>query len=675
MGKRDSGIDKDLLAFVSGLDASEGKQPTSKRSAKAAATGTESRAVPSLDEKVSLADLTAVLDDEMGFSGLKKRMTNVIEAEAVASGDSTERVANVEIVAAPLAPHEQTRLERQAAYELARREVSKWIPVIRANRQAKTLAFPAPVPQELSATSEAIVASAEPKTSLEQSIQRILQKSGMDGEEGIIKAEQLELNKLTPEEVERRYAELAKKRSLLFFSERKQKRHAKIKSKSYRKVVKRENERRIIKDAETSGDRLTEEELREERIKAELERIKERMTLKTRRAGKWAHDLMQKRRLEAGSREEVMQQVRDKDRLRQEILGKAAQFGAEFGSGSDVDSDNAEAEHFADEDYNAQEEEHGATILAKSSRAPGARRRREDDFDEDEDGDGDEDDKLSSFEGEELPENEVDEIFTSHQQEKAAAQAPVGRRTFAPSNPINKTEHVKDNGPATTETASSSDPLASLAGDALTVVSGLPKKAPRTTKKASSATSASALASAPTSISALFEAEGAEEGENESSLDQKTRAQLDMIKRAFAEDQVFAEFEAAKKAEVEADQPKDIDLTLPGWGAWGGEGIVPQKGKIILKSKDGVDPRKRKDAHLRHVIIHEKQAKKAATLMVAKTPFPFGSREAYERTLETPVGKEWNSTLTYTNRIEPRVRVKVGSIIEPIRFVKKDYSG
>lgn len=638
MGKKDSGIDKDLLAFVGGLDGPETKPQAVKATSKSPKTHA-SHSAKRQEDKVSLADLTAVLDEETGFYGLKKRMENIIEAEEVAGGNSTERFAKVEIVAAPLGSHEQAQLERQAAYELARKEVSKWIPVIRANRQAKNLSFPAPVPKELPTTTEAIVSSFAAQTSLEKSIQAILKKSGMDSEENLIKAEQLKLNKLTPEEVEKRYADLAKKRALLFFTERTSKRQSKIKSKSFRKVVRRERERRVIKETEASGDRLTEEEIREERMKAELERIKERMTLKTRKASKWAHDLMQHRRLEAGSREEVMQLVRDKDRLRQEILGKAAQYGAEFGSGSDLDEDNAEAEHFDDEDHDSATGERQPRVSIK--------RRRESDQ-------SSEDDELDSSREDELSGTEVDQIFQSHQAMKEATSAPVGRRKFNPSNPLNKVDSLD-----ASEDALACDPLASIA-----------KPAADARKKARKSGGDQAI---PTTsgLSTLFEAEDDEAA----SLDEKTKSQLDMIKLAFAEDQVFAEFEATKHMEVEAEQPKDIDLTLPGWGVWGGEGIAPQKGKIILKSKEGIDPRKRKDAHLRHVIIHEKQAKNAVKLMVAKPPFPFRSREEYEKTLGAPTGKEWNSTLNYTNKIKPRVRVKVGSIIDPIKFVRKDYSG
>ena len=44
-------------------------------------------------------------------------------------------------------------------------------------------------------------------------------------------------------------------------------------------------------------------------------------------------------------------------------------------------------------------------------------------------------------------------------------------------------------------------------------------------------------------------------------------------------DDVVAEFQSFKKSQEEAEQPKDICTALPGWGDWGGEGIVMSKRK------------------------------------------------------------------------------------------------
>ena len=51
------------------------------------------------------------------------------------------------------------------------------------------------------------------------------------------------------------------------------------------------------------------------------------------------------------------------------------------------------------------------------------------------------------------------------------------------------------------------------------------------------------------------------------------------IAQAFADDDVIDEFRDEKRDIQERDKPKDIDLTLPGWGEWHGEGLQPSKRK------------------------------------------------------------------------------------------------
>lgn len=51
------------------------------------------------------------------------------------------------------------------------------------------------------------------------------------------------------------------------------------------------------------------------------------------------------------------------------------------------------------------------------------------------------------------------------------------------------------------------------------------------------------------------------------------------IRQAFADDDVVEEFKEEKKARIEKDKPRDIDLTLPGWGDWGGTGVQASKKK------------------------------------------------------------------------------------------------
>lgn len=98
--------------------------------------------------------------------------------------------------------------------------------------------------------------------------------------------------------------------------------------------------------------------------------------------------------------------------------------------------------------------------------------------------------------------------------------------------------------------------------------------------------------------------DGGEDGESDS-LQQK---RID-IQQAFANDDVMEEFVREKSENEEASKPKDIDLSLPGWGSWAGAGIKPseRKKKLFTKKADPAPPRKDKD--LSHVIINEETSK------------------------------------------------------------------
>merc|ERR1712192_121216 len=83
----------------------------------------------------------------------------------------------------------------------------------------------------------------------------------------------------------------------------------------------------------------------------------------------------------------------------------------------------------------------------------------------------------------------------------------------------------------------------------------------------------------PISGSQLPEIIGYNEEENNMEDEEEEQSQKDLIAEAFADDDVVESFRAEKEALVAASKPKNIDLTLPGWGEWGGGGAVPSKRK------------------------------------------------------------------------------------------------
>ncbi|CAG8600169.1 9919_t:CDS:10 [Dentiscutata erythropus] len=98
--------------------------------------------------------------------------------------------------------------------------------------------------------------------------------------------------------------------------------------------------------------------------------------------------------------------------------------------------------------------------------------------------------------------------------------------------------------------------------------------------------------------------------------------QRELVARAFANDNVVEEFESEKQAIIDEDMPKEKDITLPGW---------------------------------------------AKKYLSTDIPHPFETREQYERSLRTPIGKEWNTNEVFQKMITPRVVTKMGVVIDPLK--------
>lgn len=141
--------------------------------------------------------------------------------------------------------------------------------------------------------------------------------------------------------------------------------------------------------------------------------------------------------------------------------------------------------------------------------------------------------------------------------------------------------------------------------------------------------------------------------------------------KGFAGDDVAAEFNREKKAIIAEEESSETVNYLPGWGAWAGDGMSKaeqkrNKGFKTVIKKEGIDANKRKDKKLDKVIINERRVKPNVKYLASQLPFPFESREQYERSLRVPKGKEWTTKKTFQDATKPRVIVKQG-VIAPLR--------
>lgn len=127
----------------------------------------------------------------------------------------------------------------------------------------------------------------------------------------------------------------------------------------------------------------------------------------------------------------------------------------------------------------------------------------------------------------------------------------------------------------------------------------------------------------------------------------------------------------------ERDDPtrkKKEEKVVSGWGSWAGAGAPPPKKPRKLpaklqapKSKKAANAApKRKDDGLSTVIINEKRLKKTAKFQLSEVPYPYRSREEYERAIAGNIGREWNTMNGTKEMSRPAVLVRAGKIIQPI---------
>ncbi|XP_037542678.1 U3 small nucleolar RNA-associated protein 14 homolog A [Nematolebias whitei] len=149
--------------------------------------------------------------------------------------------------------------------------------------------------------------------------------------------------------------------------------------------------------------------------------------------------------------------------------------------------------------------------------------------------------------------------------------------------------------------------------------------------------------------------------DSEEQLDQRG-----LIREAFAGDDVVSDFIRDKRKQEEAGKPKVLDLTLPGWGEWGGLGIKPSTKKRRRFRTKMAPPPPRKDRLLPSVIISEKRTGSVGLHQVSSLPFPFETCAQFESCIRSPLGRTWNTEHTVKKVTRPRVVTRLGVVIEPM---------
>ncbi|KAI3427018.1 hypothetical protein D9Q98_006960 [Chlorella vulgaris] len=293
------------------------------------------------DGELTMADLIQGLGDSKGKLGAARKALERLERRTAP-------------VAAPLPGPIKQRQERKAGYEESKREADKWLPIVKANREAPTLRFTADkaaVPR--TTTTAAIAAKHQPENDMENEVAALLQAAGAHSAKAVAEAEEaLSMKALTVKEARERQNRLAKMRALLFYHEAKAKRMKKIKSKEYRRKLKKSDQRK----AEAAGEG-GEDEIRLEQEQAEFDRAKERLTLKHRNTSRWARRAIKRGQTltDEGTRLAVAEQLR----LGQELRQRVDRMKRPKGDDSDASTSASDGE-----DGSGSEEEEGGNTFA-----------------------------------------------------------------------------------------------------------------------------------------------------------------------------------------------------------------------------------------------------------------------------------------------------------------------
>lgn len=355
-GDEDDARNSAKLASLQALVSSMNEQ-TQNISRSKAPIGAQESVTPSefglnSKRKLTIADMASSVTDP----GLRKSLKLLADNEPK---PISKRGGIPKRLDVPLPKRQQDRLDRAAAYKQSKETLNRWIDTVKHNRRAEHLSFPLKDPsltappgsQRLLPTSYS-----KPLTDLESTIQNILKDSGLaplngkSEEEQLQAFEELQTNKMPLEEVQTRRAELRRARELLFREEIRAKRIKKIKSKSYRKVHRKERERNLLreKDALTAAgvDDSESEKERQDRRRAE-----ERMGARHRES-KWAKAVKDSGRAkwDEDARGGVTEMARRGEDLRRRIEGKQVMEDDGGMNSSESESESEEEDDFGEGD-------------------------------------------------------------------------------------------------------------------------------------------------------------------------------------------------------------------------------------------------------------------------------------------------------------------------------------
>lgn len=603
---------------------------------------TEMDAVPSSKQMISLEDL--------GLSGVKdpliKKALKLMKKEEKAETTKKGLSKKLDV---PLPRRQQDQLLRAAAYEKTTETLDRWNETVKHNRRADHLMFPLPQNAHDAGLDNQELLPLTKKTAgteLEQTIMSIMEESGLgsnakSSEQANTKTDANgEEQTISRSELKDLWAQRRKDRELQSREQTRAKRIKKIKSKTYRRIHRKErlgDEADQLEQMRANGEINSDEE----REAAHRRRALERVGAKHKES-KWAKMGSKVGRAvwDDDYRAGLTDMARRNEELRKRVEGKASSDGDD----SDASSVSGDEDRIGrllkeldavDEAEDDNDHPHSGLMSLKFMQRAEAQRKKDND---------------------ELVADIRRELGSGSEPEEDDTEVQVGRRTFGMGQDKKFAKPTKQSlgsvngaisngGKARTGAQSSS----ALNTDASPIVASGTSSGPGGAGQWAS-TGKSAVSERKKGRKAIRDAEVAEleltgqeiatvaapkpktaakkgvgltkaaQPDEDDSSDDEIHLPLalrdhELVDRAFAGEDVAAEFEEEKAAIMSEDDEKIISTTMPGWGSWTGDGISKRaqkrnKGKVTTTKKNGIKKKDRKDAKLDKVILNEKRNRK-----------------------------------------------------------------
>uniref|UniRef100_A0AAR2IKC6 UTP14C small subunit processome component n=1 Tax=Pygocentrus nattereri TaxID=42514 RepID=A0AAR2IKC6_PYGNA len=667
-GSDDESKHAKLLEAISSL----GKRKRMKRTERSEASVQVSEFSVNADgtgEKVNLSDLLGTMDKTPGAPNKTKQQLKNLQ----------NRKETLEL---PLSKQQtEKQIQREVAYDKSSKEVSRWETVITQNQKAEQLVFPLRQDPTGPKRMEQVVAGWKAKTPLEKEIFSLLHSNNQPIHDPLLTpAEEASIKAMSLEEAKIRQAEFRKARVLQSYYEAKARRERKIKSKKYHKLQKKAKVKAFLKQFDEMMKTDPAGAL-EELKKMELSRMQERMSLKHQNSGKWAKSKAIMAKYDDAARKAMQEQLEMNKQLTQKLVVPSdddddeernveeADALPDFVNDPEpiLDSVNPWMRGKLTQEHSEPEVTAVATETAVETKDEGQNGQREDEEEEE----NEEEKLLREFERKrKLRQDEDDDLVPVPQEEKQGERFSLCFTKPRHFLAIFKAE-LLDEGLVRVRTM---DDLEALQQDVVmdttqpAPASATPAPSMETTseppkkkKKKKGIDPNEVLTKEAKVIKMPLAPTVVEEEEEEVHAEQTA-----IIKEAFAGDDVISDFLKDKRKQEKAGQAEVVDLTLPGWGEWGGVGLKPSKRKRRKFRLKAPAPPLRKDQNLPDVIISEKRNSSVANHQVSQLPFPFQNSTQFESCVRFPVGQTWNTQTTFRKLTAPKVVTKMGAIIEPM---------